>query len=412
MLIHGRFSVHFSANKWIVYATWFLLITLNLFCVLYSLGIGTSRDHMWQQSYVYACIIQIVVESFLFESMEVTICRFLIPSSAASEVHCIQSLIVNSVISELFSRQEPVSFDCTKFLFVSKILAKRYSNIFESFIVNCFRSNVPTKSLSSRQNNSCVAKISNSIAAASVFARCIQRMGALPICTQRLIVRGAQPFIMYAFLLLIYKIIWIPLLVCIFGVFFLLGLSKAIQYFYAKVNNKHFSTVHPDSLSDVTFFPSNDLESQKSGQDSSSKIGEVQASILEISQACSNWPINNCLDNESLLNLDIQSVPHAISSRNGDDNFDLNVVNVITDSIICKANADCSAIDSTNEDIDNGFMTVEFQSNNTFINSQRNSATNVELQDSTETPIPSAASRTVTIDNRTDIAPSFIDETR
>ena len=79
---------------------WAVLILLNVFFVYYSMLRGYVKGVQWQRAYLTACIIQLLIEVLVIESMECIWINFVLPNLVYNEIHsALDSL--NAAINKL-----------------------------------------------------------------------------------------------------------------------------------------------------------------------------------------------------------------------------------------------------------------------------------------------------------------------
>lgn len=65
---------------------WAMVILLNLFFVYFSMLRALEKDMHWQRLYAFLCVVQFLVEVFLYETSECIIMHFSIPDLVRSDV--------------------------------------------------------------------------------------------------------------------------------------------------------------------------------------------------------------------------------------------------------------------------------------------------------------------------------------
>lgn len=95
-----------------------------------------------------ACVLQIIVEIFVYETCECLWIHYVIPKLVADEV-ATSMKTVKASISAAFKKNQQVrsDFDSPEFFFVARQLADHFSNLFESSIVLSFHSYFPPSEL-------------------------------------------------------------------------------------------------------------------------------------------------------------------------------------------------------------------------------------------------------------------------
>jgi hypothetical protein len=124
------------------------IVVLNGFFVYYSLLRGYVRGEQWQHDYLVACLIQMIAEIFLFQTMECVWINFIVPNLVAKEV-----FRTNQILTQLIERvchrirHDPVQahdvLNTADHLFASKRLAAWNPKLVESLLVFSYRNHLP-----------------------------------------------------------------------------------------------------------------------------------------------------------------------------------------------------------------------------------------------------------------------------
>jgi membrane protein implicated in regulation of membrane protease activity len=141
---HCSFNTVAVITKWGRWLGWFCVAFLNLFFLYFSVLRSMTRSQSWQNQFVLACVLQFVIEVFLFESVTVLWVNWVIPRLACGDVGAvITSLrtIITTSLSHPEDWMEPL--DTANYFFVSTLLAKQYPHLLESIIVQSFHSYLP-----------------------------------------------------------------------------------------------------------------------------------------------------------------------------------------------------------------------------------------------------------------------------
>lgn len=192
---------------------WIVVICINLFFIYFSLLRGLERGSDWQQSYMTACIFQLIIEVLFYETSECAIVQYVIPDLARHEVNSANFVVMQAVqqICGFHSRGKDV-LDAPNYLFVSTNLAKKFPGLLESVIIQSYHNSSPGQFLniwknhsgrSSRMNGSHRAK---KFFITSLMVAWLQRIGALSPTLQRVIIHMLQPIAASGLVLL-----WFPL---------------------------------------------------------------------------------------------------------------------------------------------------------------------------------------------------------
>lgn len=131
---------------------WCCVVCLNAFFVYFAMLRGFQRGLAWQQSYLNACIIQFLLEIFLMQTTEVVWVQFVVPTLVSEEVkEAADSLlgIIHTLCGDLAAAHAGRGGDSenilnlTKYLFVSRQVAAKYSNSLESQLVLSYSTYMP-----------------------------------------------------------------------------------------------------------------------------------------------------------------------------------------------------------------------------------------------------------------------------
>ena len=126
---------------------WFCVIVLNIYFVYFSVLRGISRSVSWQRDYVLACVFQLLVEVFLYETVECLWIHYTIPKLVSHEVAATMKTVRHSVDMAFQKENEVLHLDSPKYFFVSRQLADAYPQLFESSVVRAFHSHFPPSNL-------------------------------------------------------------------------------------------------------------------------------------------------------------------------------------------------------------------------------------------------------------------------
>jgi hypothetical protein len=187
-----------------------------------------TRERQWQLSYVVACVFQLIIEVFVFESVECVWIHYSIPSLVAEEVEA--TLVrIHDTIDEAFSDEVQVEplVDFPSYFFVSTNLAEIFPQSFESTVVSTYLSSYPSPGgyvhqfpkakrvdnpLNLRENRTW--GLLKRIGVASFLTAVFQQIGTFHIRAQKLFIHVLQP-IFLAFIFVAWKSIAASLLLTI-----------------------------------------------------------------------------------------------------------------------------------------------------------------------------------------------------
>jgi hypothetical protein len=74
------------ATKLLKALTWLLVLFVNLAMILFTMLRGLQRGDHWQRVYLFACLLQFVVEIIFYETTECLLMNFFIPDLVRTEV--------------------------------------------------------------------------------------------------------------------------------------------------------------------------------------------------------------------------------------------------------------------------------------------------------------------------------------
>jgi len=177
------------------------LAGLNFFFIYFAILTGFQRGITWQQSYLFACIIQFFVEIILNETMECLWIQCVIPMLVSDEVRKVGDSITE-IISDLCSttpKDSRLFLNAPDYLFVSTNLAKKFPQLMESIVVQSYFSHIPGE-LSKLWNVGSVARIRRyhslrRITVLTTLLSIFQYLGTAPFLLHRLFIRFVQPFV-------------------------------------------------------------------------------------------------------------------------------------------------------------------------------------------------------------------------
>jgi len=121
-----------------------LVMCVNLFCLMYAVLKGYSRGLKWQEQFLFACLLQLLAEIFVFETLEVLWNNVVVPQFAVEQVNAAYNIVLETInkfgedaryYNDSFnsSQQEDIDvFNAADYFFISKQLAKAYPDNIES----------------------------------------------------------------------------------------------------------------------------------------------------------------------------------------------------------------------------------------------------------------------------------------
>ena len=134
-----------------------VLFLMNFFFAYYSVLYGYLHGIGWQRNYLVACVVKLIVEVFINETIEVLWVNVLAPSLVQSEVHTVIREVVH-LVNKMFIRSPPEPLHSTygsptstthadanvpEYLYVSTKVAKAFPALLESKIVGMFTTHLP-----------------------------------------------------------------------------------------------------------------------------------------------------------------------------------------------------------------------------------------------------------------------------
>lgn len=202
---------------------WLAIIVANLFFVYFALLKGMARDSHWQTGYVTACILQLCVEIFLYETSECVWIHFAIPQLVSKDIeHTVHELKKSVNIAFSVTGGAGVALDAPSFLFVSTRVAKKFSHLFECAVVLAYHTYNPgrvaekwltqkgARKATEAATRGGPRQSSNTLRRFSIFASLVYIMlqiGTLPIRLQKLVIHSVQP-ITVAVIIVVLRFLW------------------------------------------------------------------------------------------------------------------------------------------------------------------------------------------------------------
>jgi len=209
-----------------------VLVLLNVLFATYSVLYGFRQGLAWQRQYVSACVVQMFVEVFVNESLEVVWMHFLVPSLVAAEVQaaCEQLLRAVRRLCEGNNSLNEQLLNAPSYLFVSRQVAAAYPHLLEAGIVQAVNSYLPGAMArrwhAGRGRETRGERVSVVWMGLAVGLSLLQVLGSAPFHLQRLLVRSVQPLFVSAVMLIYYLMADSPLLIIGFAA----ALAAAVGY--------------------------------------------------------------------------------------------------------------------------------------------------------------------------------------
>ena len=230
------------------------LTGLNFFFVYFAILTGFQRGITWQQSYLFACIIQFFVEIILNETMECLWIQCVIPMLVSDEVRKVGDSITE-IISDLCSttpKDSRLFLNAPDYLFVSTNLAKKFPQLMESIVVQSYFSHIPGE-LSKLWNVGSVARIRRyhslrRITVLTTLLSIFQYLGTAPFLLHRLFIRFVQPFVFGGLALLWTIIASSPVYIALMSLVLVIIVASCVyKYIYGSSSciSNNFSVITP-----------------------------------------------------------------------------------------------------------------------------------------------------------------------
>jgi len=181
-----------------------VLVVINVFFIYYSILIGFRRGISWQQSYLFACILQFIAEILFNETLECIWIQCVIPMLVKDEIRKVGDSITE-IVNELCSQtqqDERLFLNAPDYLFVSTNLAKKFPDLMESIVVQSYFTHLPgeisklwnTESYQITYNEHRILYKYRIIMFITTIFTILQYLGTAPFLVHRLFIRVIQPF--------------------------------------------------------------------------------------------------------------------------------------------------------------------------------------------------------------------------
>jgi hypothetical protein len=289
---------------------WVTIVLLNLFFVFFAMLRGMERGSDWQMGYAVACVIQFIVEIFMFETIECIWVHYVIPDAASAEIYAAQHALkrtINSLCSTMSSNATYI-LDAPKYLFVSTNIADKFPDMLESMIIRSYHYHLPGEMerkwhVDARNRDSVVMRFLRNFSIFAITISVLQWVGSSPSSLQRAVIHTVNPLIFGGFFILILFFYHNPVyLTAVAG----LVLYKVVQHLW-RVYQKHRAENRPKKfermVSNVVPVPS----AERSGSAGSNRSAR---SINSISVA----PLPT-LDDESGGSADTMGLPEDVDGH-------------------------------------------------------------------------------------------------
>ncbi len=281
---------------------WAALILLNVFFVYYSMLRGYVKGIQWQRAYLVACVIQLLMEVFVIESLECLWINFVVPNLVSNEINkALDSL--NAAINKLCSTTSVdgrLFLNAPKFLFVSTNLSQQYPELLESIIIQSYFSYLPGELGKKWQYNNTLIPVESSFMfrlrnLVVFFSLLLQLLGTTPFLVQKIIIRLTQPIILAGLAIIVLSIFQSTANIVVFT----LVLSLALGWYARRVYLQQKKAANMES----NVMPVDDsMEDEVSEEQKSESIGSHSVSHASVSSK-----ITPLLDSDIALSSDYES---------------------------------------------------------------------------------------------------------
>ena len=257
-----------------------VLIGMNAFFIYYAVLKGYVKGITWQYVYLVACLMQMMADVLVFETLETFWMDVLIPSFAAKEVQGALKELLGTVqrlcfIEEGLAKRDPsqhasdkqLFLNCAEHFFISQKVAKAFPNILESALILSYSTPFPGKlahqwkrtyswtwkelvsnqliwmvygSPSTDQQSSTTSTI-RTVSIMTVVMVLLQWFAAFPYELQRMAIRFVTPFFFSA-LVLVWQMIGNPVIAYVVTFCTMLVVLSLFIYFREDLKKKEKPT--------------------------------------------------------------------------------------------------------------------------------------------------------------------------
>jgi len=308
-----------------------ILISMNIFFAYYSVLFGFTQGIVWQRQYVFACVVQMIVEVFINETLEVTWMHFCVPSIVVSSEMQKAIALIEEVIDRIcaFSPQSlkdevPCLINAPEYLFISTRVAKSFPHLMESIFVRAFITHLPgtisklwmdrtwfsdIKLALVRTRGTRTMRIASAVT--MVLATVAENViGAAPFELQRMTIRFLQPFFLSGIIILYVMVVDSTFNISLFvGILCAVMAYVVVRYVRDGITTRnHQQIIRPVHTSDEEFTTEPIIDFTSNQKDTSSSINMDSINFSEISVCCSSDDYksvssdgNEACDKESIL---------------------------------------------------------------------------------------------------------------
>jgi hypothetical protein len=342
-IFSSKFEENFAhtraVSEWSKAAAWGCILLSNAFFVYYSLLKAFIQGRAWQQAYITACLVQVVVEIFLNETIECLWLNYWVPSLVRSDVgkavevlkHATEDVALDEVRPEGCHR---VFLDAPSYLFASTKVAQRNEELLESLLVKSYHSHLPGElcktwphymqsrlNLEQDQSRGILGRFPVwamriiALALATMTAL-VQWSGTLSFAYQRVFIRVIQPMVFSGLTMLCY------LFTSVYGGYLLVAVSLLLAagavIWLRQSGNKEAAQQRQRIAQAVD--EDNDLEQELAVLRSSS------TRPADSSSSSSGWKVSECTDEWEEFSEDRQSAEDSAEEMR----FETSCVDAVT----------------------------------------------------------------------------------
>mmetsp|Transcript_27237 Transcript_27237/g.37411 ORF Transcript_27237/g.37411 Transcript_27237/m.37411 type:complete len:938 (+) Transcript_27237:1783-4596(+) len=217
------------------YLAGMILFLMNILFAYYCVLFGFVQGVAWQRQYLFACIVQMLVEIFINETLEVVWMNFCVPSLVMSNSMQKVITLIEESIDQLCDSTPPKDvspslINAPDYLFVSTKVAMSFPNLMESIFVRTFITHLPgefskhwiksswwsdVKSVVVTAQGTQVFRVVSAVAVILAI-NSMKFIATAPYELQRMFVRLMQPFLLSGIILIYNMVIESPTYISLF----------------------------------------------------------------------------------------------------------------------------------------------------------------------------------------------------
>ena len=121
------------SSKVLKFCVFMVVLSINVFCVLFTIVYCLSRDSSFQYAFADACFLQLVLELLIYQTSECVMIDFIIPNLIYRQVQEINIELrkLNSfVMDKNVADACPTLFNVSDYFFVSNQVSSAFPSIF------------------------------------------------------------------------------------------------------------------------------------------------------------------------------------------------------------------------------------------------------------------------------------------